>query len=500
MNQVTYFATPYTSKNDQGHDFGLFAQDKWTMKRMTVNYGLRFDYFQSEFPDQTLAPATALINLSKANGGTGINPRATEQTCATTPALCGAPNLSWKDVTPRFGIAYDLKGDGKTAIKFSASKYVAGVTANGVGASANPVSRLTNSAGRTWTDGANGNPKDFIPQCDPLNAAANGECTAATASAVSFGTMAQTAVTDNSLKSGWNKRGYNWEFSAGVQQQVAPRVSVEVSYFRRLFGNFTVTDNLLVAPSNYDQFSIIAPQDSRLGDRSGQTISGFYDLNNASKSLGTNNSTQLVKDLPGDPNQISHWNGVDVNVSARLRNGVLLQGGFSTGRSSTNNCDVVALVPESLGNTAQSDCAVTEPFLTQAKVIAVYTVPKIAVQIAGTFQSIPGSFLSSTFTLTKDNFATNSTLGRTPNATGSQKTGSLLPGDTSLLGDRLNQLDLRFAKILRYGRTRTNLSVDVFNALNADTITAQSSAYETLWKPTTILQARYVKFSAQFDF
>jgi len=143
---------------------------------------------------------------------------------------------------------------------------------------------------------------------------------------------------------------------------------------------------------------------------------------------------------------------------------------------------------------------VTEPFETQAKVIAVYTVPKIAVQIAGTFQSIPGTFYSSIFTLTGANIATNSTLGRGLNAAGAQKTLNLLPGDTSLLAERLNQLDLRFAKIIRYGRTRTNLSVDVFNALNADTITGFSTAYETLWRPTTILQSRFVKFSAQFDF
>jgi hypothetical protein len=497
FNQVTYFATPYTFKNDQGHDFGLFAQDKWTLKRMTLNYGVRFDYFRSSFPDQELTPATPLMALSATAAG---SPRNTLQTCATQSALCAADNLNWKDITPRFGMAYDLRGDGKTAIKVSANKYVAGVTANGVGATANPVSRLVNIGARTWTDGSNGNLKDSIPQCDPLNGAANGECGAYTGSSVGFGTLSQSAVTDSSLKDGWNKRGYNWEFSAGVQQQVAPRVSVEVSYFRRLFGNFTVVDNLNLAPSNFDQFSVIAPVDSRLGDRSGQTITGFYDVNNASKSLTTNNNTVLVKDLPGNPNQIQHWNGVDFNVSARLKNGVLLQGGISTGRNSTNNCDVIAQVPEALGSTAQADCAVTEPFETQAKVIAVYTVPKIAVQIAGTFQSIPGNFLQSVFTLTSANVGANSTLGRTSNGAGGQKTVNLLPGDTPLLAERLNQLDIRFGKILRYGRTRTNLSVDIFNALNADTITAYSTTYESLWRPTSILQARFVKLSAQFDF
>ena len=124
------------------------------MKKMTLNYGLRFDYFSSAFPDQTLTPATPLVALSVANGGSGITPRNTLQTCATNAALCGYDNLNWKDISPRFGMAYDLRGDGKTAIKASAGKYVAGVTANGTGATANPVARLINSANRTWTDGA----------------------------------------------------------------------------------------------------------------------------------------------------------------------------------------------------------------------------------------------------------------------------------------------------------------------------------------------------------
>ena len=128
-------------------------------------------------------------------------------------------------------------------------------------------------------------------------------------------------------------------------------------------------------------------------------------------------------------------------------------------------------------------------------------------QIAATFQSLPGTNLSSVFTLTGANTSVapgtatgGATLGRGLNAPGGQKTVNLLPGDTPLLSERLNQLDLRFAKIIRYGRTRTNVSVDVFNALNADTITAFSALYETLWRPSSLLQSRFVKFSAQFDF
>jgi hypothetical protein len=191
---------------------------------------------------------------------------------------------------------------------------------------------------------------------------------------------------------------------------------------------------------------------------------------------------------------------VDFNVNARLQNGVLLQGGVSTGRASTNNCEVMAIVPEALGTAALQDCNVVEPFRTQVKAIAVYTVPKIQVQVAGTFQSIPGDLRSAVFTLSSSNFATSSTLGRASNNSGNQKQVNLLSAGTSLMNERLNQLDIRFGKIVKYGRTRTNLSVDLFNALNNDTITAVNTAYETLWRPNSILQGRFVKFSAQFDF
>jgi hypothetical protein len=116
------------------------------------------------------------------------------------------------------------------------------------------------------------------------------------------------------------------------------------------------------------------------------------------------------------------------------------------------------------------------------------------------FANLPSRAHLSIFTLSGANIASNSTLGRGLNAAGAQKTANILPGDTPLLSERLNQLDLRFGKIIRYGKTRTNLSVDIFNSLNADTITTFSAAYETLWRPTNLLQSRFVKFSAQFDF
>ena len=70
----------------------------------------------------------------------------------------------------------------------------------------------------------------------------------------------------------------------------------------------------------------------------------------------------------------------------------------------------------------------------------------------------------------------------------------------TLYGERLNQVDLRFGKILRLGTTRTLVNVDLYNALNANTVLAQSNAFANWQTPQNILTARFVKFSAQFDF
>ncbi len=71
---------------------------------------------------------------------------------------------------------------------------------------------------------------------------------------------------------GWNVRPSDWGLVASIQQQVLPRTSVEFNYSRRWLNNFTVTDNLATATSDYRPFSIVAPTDSRLGAASGATL------------------------------------------------------------------------------------------------------------------------------------------------------------------------------------------------------------------------------------
>ena len=72
-----------------------------------------------------------------------------------------------------------------------------------------------------------------------------------------------------------------------------------------------------------------------------------------------------------------------------------------------------------------------------------------------------------------------------------------------LYGDRLNEFDLRVAKIVRLGRTRTNVGVDVYNLLNANPALTYNAAYSAALpfpRPTGVLTPRFLKFSAQIDF
>ena len=131
---------------------------------------------------------------------------------------------------------------------------------------------------------------------------------------------------------------YNWEFSTSVQHELAPRLGIDVGYFRRWFGNFQVTQILGLTAADFDPYSVTAPLDTGLPDGGGYAIDGLYNLNPGKVGLGTNYTT-LARDF-GE--QTEHWNGIDFSANARLQNGLLMQGGVSTGRTTTDNCDVLA--------------------------------------------------------------------------------------------------------------------------------------------------------------
>ena len=461
-------------KADVDADLGLFVQDRWTISGLTLNYGLRYDYFHNSYPEQHIGPTT----LAPARN-------------ITFPAQDG---WSLHDLSPRLGAVYDLTGTGKTALKVSLNRYN---LAMGPDVSfiqlANPSRNLVTSAGRSWND-AN---RNYVPDCDLRNVLQNGECGAL--SNRNFGTVVTNLAFDEDTLTGWGKRNFNWEFSAGVQQELLPLVSAEVSYFRRWYGNFVMTDDRAVGPGDYDRFVITAPLDSRLPGGGGYPVEG-YDIKPEKFGVAAQPYVTLSRTFG---KRTDHWQGVDLTVNARPRPGVMFQGGVSTGRRVEDNCDIVTKVD----NPNTLYCHRTEPWLTQVKGYGSYTIPRVDVQFSGTYQTKPGPLVLALYTATNAEVAPS--LGRSLSGAAPSVDVHLVSpgpytttngGSGELYGERLHQVDLRVSKLLSFGGTRARVNVDVYNALNSSTVLDQNDAFGAWQSPLEILVARFYKFSVQFDF
>jgi hypothetical protein len=496
-NQLTQYATPYTLHNVMDGDMGLFAQDRWSLDRWTLTLGIRYDQMKTSFGEQNIGASLLDPNRNLTFAEQG--------------------NLDWKDITPRFGAVYDVFGNGRTALKVSLNKYLNGQTLNGLGNTPNPFNQLVLTTTRSWNDATFpvGDPRrnNYVPDCVITNNAANGECGAVANSA--FGSTRQGDLFDPDLLTGWGNRNYNWEFSTSVQHEIVPRVSADFGYFRRWFGNFQVTDNLLVTREDYTEFSLVAPTDPRLPDGGGYTVTGLFDVVPA--KFGQSQNLNTLSDKYGK--QIEHWNGVDLSLNARLQNGITLRGGVATGKRTMDNCDVVQQLPEMLFGSAginlgannnnvwlpEQWCHQEEPFLTSYRASGIYTIPKVDVLVTASFYSNPGQLVAANYTVTNAIRASSSTLTRPFSGNAANISVNIAqPGEVYY--ERLNQLDMRVGKIIRFGGNRATVNLDIYNALNADAITGVNNSFSS-WvpgaedpRPTSALLPRFAKISATFDF
>jgi hypothetical protein len=324
---------------------------------------------------------------------------------------------------------------------------------------------------------------------------------------LNYGTNVYSNTIDPAILKGWGVRPSDWSFGVSVQQEVLPRVSVEVGYVRRWFQGFIATDNLAVSPSDFGTFNITAPTDPRLPGGGGQVIGPLYDVNPA--LFGVTNNYITSADNYG--NQYQRFNGIDINANARPRNGLTLQGGVSFGRTVADSCEIRAKLPESAP--LNPFCHVETGLLPQVKMIGAYEIPKIEVQASLAYSGKAGIQVSGFGTpagvggalaanLTVANALIAPQLGRNlsggaPNAT----VNIVQPG--VLYGDRVNEIDIRFGKIFKIGRTRSTVGVDIYNLLNSDAILSYNQAFIAggSWlTPTSEMSARFAKLSLQFDF
>jgi len=489
--QITQLATPYLRKERIRADLGIFAQDQWTVNRLTVNYGVRFDYYNAYVPEQHM-PATKFV------------PARDFDRVDDVPL--------WKDVSPRLGAAYDLFGNGRTAVKASLGRYV-GKTAISVAADNNPVTRSVLSVTRTWTD-ANGN---YVPDCNLAVFTLNGECGAI--SNTNFGRVNANATqyADEAIR-GWGRRDYLWDLSTEVQQQLGAGVSLNAGYYRNWYDNFLVTDNGEVAAADYNPFCITAPSDSRLPGGGGYSVCGLYDISPAKFGRVTNLVTRAQQ--YGKMRYVSNF--INVSLNTRLSSGAQFSAGFDTGRTVNDACFNVdspgAGAAASLPGVSRTPtpftatevdgkkiCRATTPWGANAQLKANGSYPLPGdFAVSGTLQNVAGPMITANYTVPNALIAPS--LGRDLAACGGRTpcTASLavpLVAPQSMFEPRRTQLDMRLTKFVRLSRGQLQLNLDVYNTLNASNVVTLNTNYGPSWlQPTSFLTGRLYEIGAQWSF
>jgi hypothetical protein len=515
-NQIQYYALPFQQAIRQRLELGIFAQDAWKVQRLTLSLGIRYDQIDAGFPTADL-PAGPFVPARHADARYGIP--------------------SWKDINPRIGAAYDVFGNGRTALRTSLGRYNQLSRADFT-IRFHPFNSSINSASRPWTDGNN----NYIPDCDLKNFglqdfSASGGDICGVISNPNFGTFNPSAVIfdDDTVK---KNRDFLWDYNVDLQHEIVHGLSMDVGYNHNWDGNFTVTDNTAFEPTSFDEFCITVPNDSRLPN-AGQQRCGFYDLKPGFLTRPSQLRVRNAKDLVGQNGNTRlpyrHWDGVWINVDGRLPYNARIGGGIDAGKNVDDHCFTVDMPNQPNDITGTGGATTWNAFNSQgAGACHVETAWKnnldfrlngslpIKGGITGSFifRNTRGAALNAVWTVTAANItfkdpAREAIKGTPAGALSLGSTAVNLITPNSLYGPRFNQLDLAVSKSVGIGWGRLRLSFDLYNALNSNSIQNVTTAYSASvvggqlvsaptanrWqRATTFLDPRLARVTAAISF
>jgi hypothetical protein len=488
-------------------NLGIYAQDQWTFKRMTINYAGRWEYVNEQ------------VNGQPDQAGR----------FSTIPAFGDIKMPVWKSFSPRASVVYDLTGDGKTAVRFGFNRFQQAATTT-FASLYDPANALVLFATAPWND----KNLDRIAQGTPgCNFATDPTCE------INFATVPtsfRVSVPANFASPDPNiSRPYADAYNAGITREIFRGVSLSFDYFHNNAKNVFERNNILrpgvvnadgtVTNSSYRAVTIFSPID-------GRPIT-MYDTVSAAVQ-------QAVKNVDtNDPNLTQSYDGFEINFTARLPHGARIFGGSATDRTVGNVCSSAATNPNLLNYCDQSQSGI--PWRTQFKLAGTYPLPWWGVQFSGSFQALPG-YLLGTQALTQGGNATPNLVS--VNGLGSAwtvtpaTTYSVCPGNSASSGcvvgarvvpgmnsasfsvpivapgteqtPRINQLDLAISKRITAGRFKFEPKLDVFNVLNSsDYFSVRSTTFQptavagvsagtptAYLAPASILQGRLLRIGA----